>query len=136
MRIPRVLLPSLQEVSLAGTFFYAEVYLSMSYVYISGKITGNENYRSQFEKREKELKALGYIPVNPVRIYDRLKCRIGREPSRDEIMAEDIRELKKCEYINFLGNWKESEGAREEYKVAQENNITTLNFRLVPRGWN
>ena len=107
----------------------------MGYVYISGKITGNKNYKSQFEKREKDLKSLGYYPVNPVKIYERLKWQLGREPNRDEIMAADIKELKKCEYINFLDNWKDSEGAKEEYQVAKANNITTLDFTMIPRGW-
>lgn len=107
----------------------------MSYVYISGKITGNPNYKSQFEKREKDLKSLGYYPINPVKIYERLKWRIGREPTRREIMDEDIKELKKCDYINHLDNWEDSEGAREEHRIAQENNITILEITLLSRSW-
>ena len=45
----------------------------MSKVYISGKITGNANYIKEFENRAKQLKSLGYYPINPVRIYERLK---------------------------------------------------------------
>lgn len=108
----------------------------MSKVYISGKITGNENYKRQFEKREKELKSLGYYPINPVKIYERLKVCLGREPSRDEIMAEDIRKLKQCDYINHLPNREGSEGAREEHRVAVENNITILQVQMLSHGWN
>ena len=36
-------------------------------VYISGKITGNENYLEEFSKAEKELKYCGYDVVNPAK---------------------------------------------------------------------
>lgn len=71
-------------------------------VYISGKITGNENYKAEFAKRATELKRMGFYPINPVKIYERLKIELGREPTYDEIMTKDIEELKNCEYINFL----------------------------------
>ena len=50
-------------------------------------------------------------------------------------MDEDIKELKKCDYINHLDNWEDSEGAREEHTVAQENNITILKITMLSRGW-
>ncbi len=107
----------------------------MGKVYISGKITGNENYVKDFENRARQLKSLGYYPVNPVRIYERLKAQLGREPTRQEIMDEDIRELKNCDYINFLDKWKESEGAREEHDVAVKENIPFLEITMIPKHW-
>ena len=108
---------------------------SMSKVYISGKITDNENYVKDFENRARQLKSLGYYPVNPVWIYERLKAQLGREPTRREIMNEDIRELKKCDYINFLDNWEESEGAREEHETAVKENITILKITMLSNHW-
>lgn len=107
----------------------------MNYVYISGKITDNENYAAQFEKREKELKTLGYLPVNPVRIRERLKFKLGREPDYQEIINENISELKKCDYINFLNNWRDSDSAREAYKIAAENNIPILKISILSHKW-
>ena len=34
-------------------------------VYISGKITGNENYREEFAKAQAELEKDGHIVLNP-----------------------------------------------------------------------
>lgn len=34
-------------------------------VYIAGKITGNENYKAQFESAARQIEALGHIVLNP-----------------------------------------------------------------------
>ena len=107
----------------------------MDRVYISGQITGNKNFVKEFEKREKELKSLGYFPVNPVAIYSRLKISLGREPTYREIMDEDIRVLKRCDYINFLDNWNKSMGAKEERSVAVKNNIPELKIKALSNRW-
>ena len=51
---------------------------SMSKVYISGRITGNENYVKDFENRARQLKSLGYYPVT---LRDNLQDGIGETMS-------------------------------------------------------
>lgn len=40
----------------------------MSKIYISGPITGTDNYMERFEKAENGLKALGVSVVNPAKV--------------------------------------------------------------------
>ena len=104
-------------------------------VYISGRITGNDNYKHDFKRRARELKYLGYHPVNPVNIYKQLKKELGREPTRDEIMDADIAKLKTCDAINFLTGWEYSDGAKHEYAIAVENHKTILKIYILSRDW-
>jgi hypothetical protein len=41
-------------------------------------------------------------------------------------MREDIRELTKCQMIYMLKGWENSRGARIEFRLAQELDMTTL----------
>lgn len=80
-------------------------------VYISGPITGVDNYQEIFERAEMKLETLGFEPVNP--------CK-GEEPghSWEWYMKRDIKKLCDCDIICLLPGWEESKGAMMEYDVA------------------
>lgn len=82
-------------------------------VYISGAITGVEDYKARFEKAENELRAGGFIPVNPAKM-EALPIECGYE----EIMDVDILLLSKCDSIYMLRGWRDSRGANREYGYA------------------
>jgi len=82
-------------------------------VYISGKITGDENYRSKFAKAERVLRFAGFNPVNPTK----------GEPENREwqwYMRRDIKKLCNCDKICMLYDWQESKGATIENSIARE----------------
>lgn len=82
--------------------------------YLSGKITGDENYRLKFENAEKFLKRKGYRKIlNPVRGE-----KDGKEWSY--YMKRDIKKLLKCDGIMLLEDFQKSKGAKLE-KIIAEN---------------
>ena len=88
-------------------------------VYISGKITGLEYQEAYkiFEDAEKEVKNMGGVPVNPM--------KLEHKPNADwyDFMEKDIAELLRCEGIYMLENWGNSKGARIEYNIAREMDL-------------
>ncbi len=109
--------------------------LSRMFVFISGGITDNPNYEEQFATRERELKELGHCVYNPVKIGERLKKRLGREPSYDEYMQEDLLYLDRADAINHLEGWEKSKGANIEHEHAVKNNKIIIEFKKIPRHW-
>lgn len=81
-------------------------------VYISAPITGAvDNNRKLFSDTETALRAKGYDVVNPLFLGEAewLDC-----------MLRDLAELRTCEIILLLGNWRSSYGCRIEYLVARK----------------
>lgn len=75
-------------------------------VYLSGKITGDFNYRQKFNTMTEELLSYGYVVFNPAVLP------YGFEYS--DYMALDLLILSRCDAIFFLRDWKNSPGARLE----------------------
>ena len=100
-------------------------------VFISGKITGNPNYREQFKKRAKDLELLGYTVYDPCSIGDHLKEELGREPTYDEYMQRDLKYLDNADAINFLPNWQESKGSNIEYNYAKSHNKPIIQIKML-----
>lgn len=88
-------------------------------VYISGKITGLEYQEAYkiFEDAEKEVRNMGGVPVNPM--------KLEHKPNADwyDFMEKDIAELLRCEGIYMLENWGNSKGARIEYSIATQMDL-------------
>ena len=100
-------------------------------IYIAGKITGDKNYKSKFKRAEKLLRSLGHSVMNPAWIA----------PS-DDFTWTDYMQISgmmqaRCNAVYFLKDWKESEGAKIEFKRCHQLNqtaffgITTCNFWRV-----
>ena len=87
-------------------------------VYLSGKITGDSNYRQKFNTMTEELLSYGYVVFNPAVLPD------GFEYS--DYMALDLLILSRCDAIFLLRDWKNSPGARLEYKEAKRLGLQVL----------
>lgn len=91
-------------------------------IYISGGISGTNDFQSRFEEAETELKELGYSVVNPAKI----NALLPEDTTWEEYMKMSLCVLEMCDYIYMLKNWENSKGACMEMKKALESNITLL----------
>lgn len=87
------------------------------WIYIIGKVgdLSDDRYyemvKMKFENRSKELKALGYVVVNPMEICE-------RDVDWNLAMKRCINGLLQCDYISTLNDYKESRGGVIEYDLA------------------
>ena len=79
-------------------------------IYLSGKISGDENYKEKFAAKEKELTEQGYMVYNPAKHPNMF--------SWEQFMELDLLALKNCDSIYLLEDWKDSRGAKIEYEEA------------------
>ena len=75
-------------------------------VYLSGKITGNAGYKKQFEKAEAELRAAGFIPLNPAKLPPEIENAAAMEICMAMINVADA--------VLMLPSWASSIGAHLE----------------------
>lgn len=80
-------------------------------IYISGKITGLDNFEDLFNAVEQDLRFNGFAVMNP--------AKIGAGFSYDEYMAICIPMLQICDVVYMLSNWKDSTGAKIEHQIAE-----------------
>lgn len=99
-------------------------------VYISGKITGDDNYRTKFAMAEQRLIRDGYNVVNPVERADTLDMvhlYKGLEPPTwSEYMRKCLVAIIDVGAVYMLRDWQESRGARLEHYIASELGITIV----------
>lgn len=89
-------------------------------VYLSGPMTGVENYKEIFNQYEKRLTELGFTVFNPA-WFD-----YKEGWSYDEILDLDLAALQKCEAIFMLPGWEKSKGACIEYGYALSKGINIM----------
>lgn len=82
-------------------------------VYISGKITGDADYKQKFKTAQNILESAGFEVFNPAEQEDTGK-------SWTWYMRKDIAGLIECDAIFLLKDWEDSKGARLEYYIAQQ----------------
>ena len=91
-------------------------------VFISGKITGVDNYIEKFNEAEKMLTEMGSEVINPATALQHLPNNMPHEFYMDVALSM----LKNCDCIYMLDNWRDSRGAKEEHEYAANHNIDIL----------
>lgn len=95
----------------------------MKRVYISGKITGTEDYMERFNQAENELREMGYTSIlNPAKVNSNLPVDFTHK----EYMAVSIAELRQCNVIYLMKGYKESRGAEVEKAFAENKGMEIL----------
>lgn len=83
----------------------------MMKVYISGPITGTDDYMERFAKAEEYLQSVGFTVINPAKVNSNLPA----DTTWKQYMEMSIVMLKMCDAIYMLDGWKNSCGANIEY---------------------
>ena len=89
-------------------------------LYISGKITGEDEYESKFKRAVLEVENMGYEAVNPCEIHDACK---DEHTLWEHWMVCDIKTMLTCDGIYALRCWRQSRGAMIEILLARHLNM-------------
>ena len=83
-------------------------------VYLSGKITDNENYKKDFACAENFLLQMGYIVLNPTQLED-----ITEGLSQQKLMKIFYQLVDIADIIFMVSGWQKSKGANAELSYAK-----------------
>lgn len=83
-------------------------------IYISGAITGTNDYMERFARAEEELAERGYSVVNPAKV----NAQLPEDTIYAEYMKMSLCMLDMCDGIYMLESWGNSKGALLEYNYA------------------
>lgn len=84
-------------------------------VYLSGKITGNPNYKQDFQRVESLFDKDKHTIINPAGLGEVLKG----ETRHEDFMDVCFHLLATCDHIVMIDGWEESRGANQEYGFAR-----------------
>ena len=87
-------------------------------IYISGAITGTDNFMERFAKAEKELTEQGYSVVNPAKV----NAQLPSDTNHEDYMKMSLCMLDMCDAIYMLNGWSKSCGANRELGFAMAKN--------------
>ena len=90
--------------------------------YISGAITGTDDYMERFAKAEKELTEKGYSVVNPAKV----NAQLPEDTCYEEYMKMCFCMLDMCDSICMLKDWEKSCGANREYGYAMAKDMMIM----------
>ena len=91
-------------------------------IYISGAITGTDDYMERFSKAEKELTAKGYSVVNPAKV----NAQLPEDTNYEEYMKMCFCMLDMCTAIYMLDGFEKSCGANRELGYAMAKDMTIM----------
>lgn len=83
-------------------------------VYLSGKITNNENYKKEFASAELFLAQMGYMVVNPARLD-----QVADNLTYEQYMQICYRLIDIADIIFMVSGWQKSKGANAELSYAK-----------------
>lgn len=102
--------------------------MSKTILYLSGPITGVENYRSNFKMAAIALKKKGYAVINPAELIDVLPLN---DLTYDDIMDVCLGLLDMASGVVMLPGWQDSKGANRELGYAQGQDKIVLDYEVI-----
>lgn len=93
-------------------------------IYISGKITGTEDYMQRFAKAEEALKNAfpGVSIVDPAKV----NAALPTDTTYEQYMQMSIVMLDMCDTIYMMRGWEHSDGAIKEKSRAHNLGLNIL----------
>ena len=89
-------------------------------LYLSGRISGNDNYKEEFATARAQLENADYDVCDPTTFG------FPEDIPWAEAMKYDIREMFLCEGVALLPGWENSPGARVEEKLARDLGMAVM----------
>ena len=86
-------------------------------IYISGPITGTDDYMERFAKAESILTEAGFSVVNPAKV----NAEMPKDTTYCEYMEMSYTMERLCDAVYFLEGWQHSNGAMTEFEYAYEH---------------
>lgn len=86
-------------------------------MYLSGAITGTNDYLVRFSLLEGKLKSDGYEVINPAAV----NARLPNSLTWDEYLSIDLAMLDVADAIYLMDGWRNSRGARAEAEHAMRS---------------
>lgn len=83
-------------------------------IYISGKITGTDDFMERFRVVEERLESEGMSVINPAHA----NAYMPKDTTYEEYMKVSFCLLDMCEVIYMMNGWERSCGANREYGYA------------------
>lgn len=83
-------------------------------VYISGAISGTDDYIDRFQKIEDSLSKQGMSVINPAKLNESLPDDLSYE----DYMQIDFVMIDLCDGIYMMDGWQKSRGANREFGYA------------------
>ena len=84
-------------------------------IYISGKITGDKDYKKKFDDAELYLRRFAAFD-DSFEVYNPARLDYG---TYEKNLLMDIKKIFECDAIFMMKNWMDSPGAMAEYHVAK-----------------
>ena len=83
-------------------------------VYLSGRITDNDNYKKEFACAELFLSQMGYIVLNPANLEE-----VGKGLAYEQYLSICYRLVDVADIIFMVSGWQKSKGANAELSYAK-----------------
>lgn len=97
--------------------------MSKGRIYISGPITGIDDYMTKFAIIENDLKWDGYESVvNPAKV----NANLPKDFTHEDYMRVSFAELECCDAIFMMRGWENSKGAQMEHTYAKNRCYTVI----------
>ena len=87
----------------------------MRVIYLSGPITGTDDYMKRFAEAEYKLTEKGYTVINPARVNGELPHGM----THTDYMYMSFAMIDLCEEIYMMKGWQKSKGAIQEWHYAE-----------------